>query len=74
MPDALSRSDWTALGSLLIAAIALWRTFVTPVRTLRTSVLREIAEVRVELTGLAGEDPFRYAISRARFGGGRRWW
>jgi hypothetical protein len=58
MPDALSRSDWTALGSLLIAAIALWRTFVTPVRTLRTSVLREIAEVRLELTALAEKIPF----------------
>jgi len=58
MLDALSRSDWTALGSLLIAAIALWRTFVTPVRTLRTSVLREIAEVRLELTALAEKIPF----------------
>src|ERR1700734_2318200 len=74
MPDALLRSDWTALSSLFVAAIALWRTFVAPVRTLRTSVLREIAKVRVELTTLAEKIPFgvqsRERVSAAVGGGG----
>jgi hypothetical protein len=50
--DPLTRSDWTAAGSLIIAAIALWRSLVAPVRSLQTSVLRDAAELRVEIDSL----------------------
>jgi hypothetical protein len=50
--EELTRSDWTAIGSLVIAGIALWRALVAPVRSLQTSVFREAAELRVEINAL----------------------
>src|SRR5580704_5565850 len=50
--EALTRSDWTALGSLVIAGVALWRSLVAPIRSLQTSIFREAAEVRIEINSL----------------------
>jgi hypothetical protein len=55
--EAITRSDLTALASLVIAAVALWRSLVAPARALRTSVLRDVTELRVEIEALEKKIP-----------------
>jgi hypothetical protein len=54
----MTLSDWIAGGSLVVSLFALWRTVVAPTQALRTSVLRDAAELRVDLDALAKQIPF----------------
>jgi hypothetical protein len=50
-------SDWISLGSLAVAAFALWRTEVARVQDVRTDVLKRQDSLRRELNQLAEKIP-----------------
>jgi hypothetical protein len=70
----MTMSEWISGGSLLIALFALWRTFAAPTIALRTTLVRELAQLRVELAALSTQIPFglqsRQRVSSALGTGG----
>jgi len=70
----MTTSEWISGGSLLVALFALWRTFAAPTIALRTTLVRELAQLRVELAALSTQIPFglqsRQRVSSALGAGG----